>query len=190
MIPNVTVPEGTRGDWTVERFEIPDNVFRLHYRERAPLPGTYTRLKHAKQGLVMSDTSAEKRDHMAFVRHAHAHCLMNGLGLGMCLGAILLKENVTKVTVVEIDKDLIDLVGPHYDDPRVEIVHADAFTYKSGRDLVYGAVWHDIWPDLCLDNLPQMHTLTRRYARRAAWQGSWGREWLERQRERERMREW
>jgi hypothetical protein len=37
----------------------------------------------------------------------------------------------------------------------------------------YGAVWHDIWDNLSVDNLPQMTALKRKYGRRARWQGCW-----------------
>lgn len=110
MIEAVTVPEGERGDWKVERFTIEANSPGTMYfalRGRAIHPGTYSRLKHRKRGVVMSDTPAERRDHMGFVWKAKGHVLINGLGIGMCLAAALKKPEVTKATVVEIDPDEI-----------------------------------------------------------------------------------
>ena len=51
---------------------------------------------------------------------------------------------------------------------------------------------HDIWDDICLDNLETMATLHRKYGRRCDWQGSWKRDWLKYQqrREREQDRMW
>jgi len=185
LIPSVAVPPGTRGPWTVERFVVEKEPLQVKFGARAVRPGTYTRLSHAERGVVMSDTPAEKRDHACFVHEARGHVLINGLGLGMCLGAVLAKPEVTKVTVVEADADVIALVGPAYaGDPRVEIVHCDAHAYQPPKGVRYGAVWHDIWDEICSDNLPEMTRLHRKYGRRADWQGSWARPLCELQRDR------
>lgn len=178
MIPQVSVPEGTKGPWTIKRFTVDAEPsianLRLAMDGRGVAPGTYTKLVHAQRGIVMSDTTAEKRDHIGFVRAARGHVLINGLGIGMCLAAVLAKDTVTQVTVVEIDADVIALVADHYaTDPRVGIVHSSAFDYQPPKGVRYGAVWHDIWDSICADNLPEMTRLHRKYGRRADWQGSW-----------------
>ena len=184
FLQKVTIPEGQRGLWRVERFEI-DKMHAamslFSYRARAPQPGTYTRLLRG-QHCVMSDTDAEMRDHRYAVYKATGHVLLNGLGIGMVLAACLRKPEVTKATVIEIDADVIALVGPHYTDARVEIVCADALTYQPPKAVRYGMVWHDIWSNICSDNLPQMKALHRKYGRRADWQGSWCRYECERRR--------
>lgn len=180
MIEDVTLPEGSAGPWKIERFTVSKedamwSSFRSSSR-RIP-PGTYTRLTHQHRGVVMSDTPAERRDHIFFVQQARGHVLINGLGLGMCLAAVLRKPEVERVTVIEIDADIIALVGPHFTgDPRVQIVHADAMEWHPPAGVRYGAVWHDIWDAICSDNLPEMARLHRRYGRKADWQDSWGKE--------------
>ena len=171
LIPKVTVPEGECGAWKVRRVEVEDSIV-ARFRERHFVPGTYTHLTRNGK-LVMSDTPAERRDHLAFVRAATGDVLISGLGLGMCLAACLRKPDVTSITVIEIDPDVIALVGPHYNDPRVTIINADAMAWKPEKGKTFGAVWHDIWDDICTDNLPQMSTLNRRYARKARWKGCW-----------------
>jgi hypothetical protein len=180
-LPHVDLPEGSCGPWSVERFTIVENSPGLAYfaiKGRRLPPGKYTRLMHENRGCVMSDTPAEQWDHYSFIRQAKGHVLMNGLGIGMALNAILKEEAsnspVEKVTVVEIDRDVIDLVGPHYlQDERVEIVHSSAFDYQPPKGVRYGAVWHDIWDAITGDNLDEMATLHRKYGRRSDWQGSW-----------------
>ena len=72
---------------------------------------------------------------------------------------------------------MIDLVGPSFShDDRVNIICADAFEWRPPKGVRYNAVWHDIWDDICTDNLPEMTRLHRKYGRRADWQGSWCRE--------------
>jgi hypothetical protein len=180
----VEIPEGTRGEWAVQQFKITkrDALYSMFsYRERHPTPGTYTRLVRGGT-VVMSDTPAEIRDLLPIVWNAKGHVLLNGLGLGVALSKCLESDKVTRVTVVEKSDDVILLVGPHFKDPRVRIVPADAFEYKPPKGVRYGAVWHDIWDSICADNLPEMTRLHRKYGRVADWQGSWCRDQCERQR--------
>jgi hypothetical protein len=180
-IPKVDVPEGNSGPWSVKRFTVVPNargLFSFALKGRPIPPGEYTQLIHERRGCVMSDTPAEMSDHYDFVQQAKGNVLLNGLGIGMALNAILKNKNegrqVERITVVEIDRDVIDLVGPHYGvDPRVEIVHASAFDYQPPKNMRYHAVWHDIWDFICPDNLVEMAALHRKYGRRTDWQGSW-----------------
>lgn len=180
-IPKVDVPEGKSGPWSVERFIVTPNS-RSHFgfamKSRPIAPGEYTQLIHDSRGCVMSDTPAEMIDHYDFVQRAQGNVLINGLGIGMALNAILKSKReaspIEMVTVVEIDHDVINLVGPHYaGDPRVEIVHCSAFDYRPPKNTRYNAVWHDIWDSICSDNLSEMATLHRKYGKRTDWQGSW-----------------
>lgn len=187
LIPKVDVPEGAAGKWSVERFTVSKeearfanlrSMFSPGGAARAILPGTYTKLSY-RDSIVMSDTPAEMRDHVSPVIEAKGHCLVNGLGIGMVANAMLLKKEVTKVTVVEIDSDVINLVAPHYLEKfpdRFEFVQADALTWKPPKGIRYGAVWHDIWPNICSDNLESMKVLHKKYGRRTDWQGSWCRD--------------
>lgn len=136
------------------------------------LPGVYKKLI-LNGALVMSDTPKEFRDHFEFLRRATGNVLINGLGMGCCLNVVLNKPEVKKITVIEKDKGLIDVVSPYFKD--VEIINADAFEWTPSKRVRYDAVWHDIWNDICVDNLPAMHRLHRKYGRRADWQGSWSR---------------
>lgn len=178
MIPKVTVPEGTCGPWTVKRFSTVEistaQKLRFEMAGRGIAEGDYTQLLHRTRGVVMSDTPAERRDHLDFVWNATGQVLIAGLGLGMCLQAILLKLYVTEVTVIEIDPDLIELVGSHYTDRRVKIVHDDIFEWKPPSGVRYGACWFDVWDTMCGDNVPQMHRLHRRFVNKCDWYGSWG----------------
>lgn len=169
----VTLPDMEKGAWKIERFTVDHIDFHSAMRGRdVPVGKTFTKL--TQNGcLVMSDTPAEQRDHWEAVMRAKGSCLLNGLGIGMVLKNILLKPAVTDVTVVEISQDLIDLVAPHYTDPRVTFVCADAFAYKPPKGKRYQMVWHDLWDNICADNLEDMEKLHRKYGRRTDWQGSW-----------------
>lgn len=194
MIGQVTLPEGTSGNWRIERFTISkeDTMLALFgYGSRAPRPGTYTRLMRGGQ-IVMSDTPAEMHDHYEPVRRARGRVLINGLGLGMVLQACLEKSEVEHVVVVELSEDVISLVAPHYQErygDRLTIVNADAYTWKP-VDARYAVAWHDIWDDLCVDNLEGMARLKRKYARRVDWQGCWAQAEVRAYRDRNRRSGW
>jgi hypothetical protein len=182
----VDVPEGRSGAWIVERFTVDESGSAWSFitgKGRGVSPGTYTRLKRdGSFDVTMSDTPDEYRDHLEAIRMAKGHVLLNGLGLGCVLQCCAEKPEVTKITVIERSEDVIALVAPHYREKygnKIEIIHADAMEYKPPKGVRYGAVWHDIWDNMCEDNLPQMHTLHRKYGRRTDWQGSWGRSLIE-----------
>jgi len=181
LLEKVRIPEAQRGIWRVERFKTDElGAFMYAIKGRGmPAGEEFTRLMRGNT-LVMSDTPAEMRDHYEAVRNARGSCLVNGLGIGMVLKAILKKPEVTDVTVVELSQEVLDMVAPHYQDPRVTFVHADAMEFKPPAGKRFQMVWHDIWDDICADNLPQMHKLHRKYGRCADWQGSWCRHQSER----------
>jgi hypothetical protein len=195
----VTIPDGKKGDWSVETFIITkkdadfENIRGMFSSGPSPyyIPGTYKRLMK-KGKVIMSNTPDEIGDHLHFIYEAKGDVLINGLGLGVCLKAILAKPEVRSVVVIEKEQDVIDLVGVHFDDPRLKIICADALEYKPPPNTKYDYVWHDIWDCICLDNLEMMGTLHRKYGRRARWQDSWKRDWLkyEQRRERERSFIW
>jgi hypothetical protein len=180
IIESVSLPEGQIGKWTVKRFTVSEQdakftALRAAFKGRGYVPaGTYTQLHCQGRGIVMSDTPDERRDHYEAVRRAEGHVLINGLGIGMVLAAVLKKLEVSKVTVVELDPDVVALVGPTYTiDSRVHIVTASAYDYQPPKGERYGAVWHDIWDHICGDNLEGMTKLKRKYGRRTDWQGCW-----------------
>lgn len=182
------VPEGAIGPWRVERFTVRAQstekaiddlraMFSAGGFGRTVDPGDYTRLMCGRS-LWMSDTRDEYRDHIGLDARARGRVLLNGLGLGCAARMCLMKPDVERVTAVEIQPDVIDLVAPTLAaefGERFEVIKGDAMTWKPPVGVRYGAVWHDIWEGICSDNLRQMGTLTRRYARRADWQGSWAR---------------
>ncbi len=192
------IPEGEFGSWKIERFKVEeDSIGRLHYAlDGRDVPaGTYTRLvrRRTENGtgdvmpwdtLVMSDTPAEFNDHLSFwgaVRMAGGSVLIHGLGLG-CAVRMALQAGAEHVTVVELDQDLIDHVGPHVDpdgDDRVLIIQGDAYAYRHPAGSRWSCVWHDIWDTLCVDNIPEMTKLHRKFGGRCNWQGSWSRQYLE-----------
>lgn len=186
---DIQITDGRMNNWSVETFEITESEARLEttraifsHSSRPIRAGKYKRLMRGSV-VVMSNTPAEISDHRKFILIAKSskRVLINGLGLGVALSEILKSDAVESVTVIEKAESVIALCGAAYSsDPRVKIIHADAFEWNPPKGARYDAVWHDIWDYICADNLPEMHKLHRKYGHRADWQGSWCRRLCER----------
>jgi hypothetical protein len=212
----VDLPEGQVGRWAIERFTVREGVrlqpYYLVYGRDCP-PGTYTGLVRYEDGSpeigetmdgatylggheVMTDLPGEIEDHadvMEAIRTRGGRILIHGLGLGLIVKFALAQPNVTRVDVVELNQDVIDLVAHHYDrDERLQIHYGNAFTYEWPDDAHWTVAWHDIWDNYLLVNLGEMEFLRQRFAGRADWQGFWSRDYLltvnERKHSRERTR--
>lgn len=137
-------------------------------------PGEYVRLG-IRGELVMSDTPMERRTHaMFYAAYARGDVLIGGLGLGMIALAVARKPGVASLTVVESNPDVIALVGPSIRSRapkgvRLTIEEGDVFTWSpptvNKRYRRYDAIWLDIWPDVCGDDLAEHRRLRRRYRR-------------------------
>lgn len=193
LVP-VKVPDGISGPWEVYTYTVSkadEDFGRLRAmfssaRGRFVPAGTYKGLRRGG-GLIMSNTPDEIRDCYEFFRQARGRVLINGLGLGIVLDVILHKLDdfkslskewaVKEVFVIEKSEDVLHLVGPTFlKDKRVHLIHDDAFTFKAPSVPYFDAVWHDIWDNICAENLEGMHKLHRKYGRKTKWQGSWCRE--------------
>lgn len=194
----VTVPEGISGDYKVKRFTVTEEAAKATSlrsifqggRGYVP-PGVYTEIQQCGV-LWMSDTPDELRDHSYFVWKAGkvgGDILITGLGLGAVVHNLIAKPTVSSITVIEVSSDVIKLVAPHYEKaPRVQVIEADAFTWKPEKGCRFDAIWHDIWPNLSSANLAEMTRLARRYGRwlkPGGYQDCWGKELC-----RQRRRQW
>lgn len=179
-IMTVDLPECEQDGLSIEKFTVERSSFaNFRLGARATRPGTYTGLK-LNGRLWMSDTDAEKSDHMPALRQMVSwqakRVLINGLGLGMVLKAALALDHIEHIDVVEIDERVINLVGAHYaKDSRVHLHHADAYeqTSRWPAGTRWDVAWSDIWPDASTDNLASMVKLRRSYGRRTEWHDCW-----------------
>lgn len=148
--------------------------------------------------LWMSDTHDEQRDHISALGHARGSVLVGGLGLGMVTLAMALKEEVRQVTVLETNPDVIALVEPYLhaalagmglDPGRIRVIQADVLTWKPPKDVLFDAIWMDIWANLCVDDLKAHARLARKFSRKKTaegWFGCWAHHLLHRYKQAER----
>lgn len=150
------------------------------------IPGEYVKLIDKKanifENLVMSDTQMERATNLDLYNKANGHVLIGGLGIGMILLAIQDKPEVTKITVVEKYKEVIDLVGSQLPlNEKVEIVHSDIFEYKPKRGSRFDTIYMDIWNTVSAKFWSEHMELSRKFNRRKnkvnpdSWSSSWRR---------------
>jgi len=207
LVHQVSIPCGTQGAWTLDKFtldrrrnnsassaerKVIDQAIGLV--DRSIPAGTYSRIwKREPSGravTVMTDTPAEIREHLPIIDQAHGRCLVNGLGLGMVAAALLAKESVDCVVVIEQSPDVIALVAPtlfeRFGRKRLQVLNGDAFTCdlwmgyfaQDGRTApqehpMWDFAWHDIWDDITDLNIAEMEKLRQRFATTARWQECW-----------------
>ncbi len=94
----------------VEHFDC-DYCF-VRDRGGSPPPGRRCARLIVYDEVVMTDSADERYSNLEVVRNAHGRVLLGGLGLGMILHPIAAKPQVTSVTVLEVNRDVIELVGP------------------------------------------------------------------------------
>lgn len=128
----------------------PEGIYVKLLRRSAAIEGNRA---ESEWEVLMSDTKNEIEDCNAALEHAHGRVLVHGLGLGCIIAALLEKSDVEHIDVVEIDEDLIRLVGPYYNDPRVTIHCGDCVTYPWPENVRWDYIWHDIWATISSDNL-------------------------------------
>lgn len=175
------VKPGKLGLAEVAHFEVTDfeSKFSALRGEYVPA-GKYARLSVAGC-LMMTDTAMERGSNQEAVWSARGRVLIAGLGIGMILHPILSKTEVARVTVIEKYQDVIDLVAPTIQSPKLSIACADAFEFVPEAGTHYDTIYFDIWPDISVDNLDEMTRLHRRFRKFLApggWMQSWQRDCL------------
>lgn len=150
--------------------------FKTYFNLR---PGKYTYLMEADDA-IMSDTPTEIFTNVEFVSHAHGDVLIAGLGLGVMLKMLQEMPEVHSVTVIEKNREVIDLVADQLKLPEnFKIIEADIFHYTPEKK--FDVIYFDIWSDLSADQFSEMEILEGRFKPflnegPENWIGSWRQE--------------
>jgi hypothetical protein len=179
------IPEGKCGTAEIQHVEVSKEASQFtmlramqHPGAFVP-PGIYVHLL-IKGRLYMSDTRNERITNYEVIRKATGDVLIAGLGIGMILADILAKPEVTSVTVVEINPDVVALVGDAVKampgGEKLTVVTEDIFKYKPAKDQKYDVIYFDIWADQSGDERKEVTRLHRRGAwwrKPGGWMASW-----------------
>jgi hypothetical protein len=180
-VPESLKPQ-TFGLWTIRRFSVNDHpagvrladAFLIGFKSYTLLHHWTMATLHTHYGeIVMEDSVRELRKHLPIWMNAKGRVLITGLGLGCVVRGLLANREVDKITVVEIDPQIIRVIGREFrNNKRVEIVQADAFKISFPEKFDYA--WHDIW-DEGPRHISTLHSkLLIRFSGQCAVQGAWG----------------
>lgn len=142
----------------------PDDLTRMFARfDGQPLNAeTYTRL-FINGTLWMTDAEFECWTNQRVVDWAEGDVLIAGLGIGLVLRPMLGSAKVNSVTVIERSADVIALIGPYCQHPKLTIIEADAHTWEPPKKS-YNLIYFDIWADVPNeDNKEEIKMLKKRY---------------------------
>ena len=163
-------PDIKTDKWHLHCAKLSQPKHAIDMMRNGTIPSEYlvlTRLGE-NRACVMSDTPMEKYTNQYFLDEAYGDILIVGLGIGMLLPALLEKsfaslfdddmKPITSVTIVEKDKDLIELMRPLiekyvFEDgertfDKFEIIEGDAYTFaKENGDKHFDWAYIDIWDE-------------------------------------------
>jgi len=208
-IPCCSVPPTGVGAWRIEKRWVDqtaadqgnshDQLLHMGFR-RLPLgPGLFTVLRHFNK-LVMSDHLEHRLELCEPYLHAHGRVLLNGLGMGLLLDAILGTRAFvrfgTSILVTEIAPEVIQMVAEpllvkHFGSFRRRYrtegpsVYAEKFGLRAEvicTDATkipilghFDMIWHDIWTDYRPENFDEMRMMLRRWRHKVSgFHGCWG----------------
>lgn len=172
-----TLAEQDFGLWAIMRQDLSLQPIARYIAGRSVLTVLYqwteATIHHGVGHIVMEDSRRELNRHLPMFFAAHGRVLITGLGLGCVVRGLLIKPEVEHIDVIEIDADIIRVVGPEFaDNPRVTIHHDDALKWPIG-DRIWDVAWHDICtPDDV--GLQGLHgKLLKRFWPHCQRQGAW-----------------
>jgi len=146
------------------------HIFRMY-------EGDYIKL-YVNNELMMSDTTMERISNQEFIKNAKGRVLVAGLGLGLILRPILCNTDVTEIIVIEKYPDVISLVEPKYQNPKLKIIEADIFDYDMPKDEKFDCIYFDIWPKISIDNLLEIRKLHYKYRKNKRTKESYMESWM------------
>lgn len=161
-VGNLNIPEGERGTFRVQHHMVPANrniplVSDWQRRmkiieEKPPLvfdkPTRWHVLKDKEGDVWMTDYPQEQyQSDVLLAPIQKGRVLVGGLGLGYVPSVLAKRPGIKHIDVIEIERDVIDLVAFHLPDPdcKITVVHADLFEFLERKNLNYDWAFYDIW---------------------------------------------
>ena len=177
-----SVASGTFGPWTIARIDAqgPAHLAWCGWpRYTALYRHSWASLHlHRPHGeIVMEDSRHQLCQHLPILQAARGRVLVTGLGLGCVVRALSANADVEHVDVIEVDRDIIEHVGPEWEgSARITLIEHDATTYPTGTTR-WAHAWHDLWCDPHVrggEPLEMLHAkVLQHFAGACASQGAW-----------------
>ncbi len=145
-IRKLTVPIGaTLQHYTSEsgmcicRFKTPYPTVQLHQIVQDG------RVLDVEDGVWMSDTPFEYETTKNAINNSKGDVLECGIGIGMFVHYASKRDQVKSITIVEQEKDVIDLVYPVVENKKTSVIKGDAIEFIKTTDRKFDFIHIDIW---------------------------------------------
>jgi hypothetical protein len=123
------------------------------------------KLKSKDGGLLMSDHPQEIFLAHEGLKAAHGVVLMGGLGLGYAATKLAQRKDISRIYVIEIDKEIIKLVKPHLG-PKITVINESIYTflrcYNYKVDYVFLDTWYQTGESTYWDTVFPLRILARK----------------------------
>jgi len=154
------------------------NIGEIH-KDKVHLGKKYLFLCHkGLQKTMMSNHESETITNQKFIDSAKGDVLIFGLGLGLIVFPLLKEIGINRITIVELDKGLIDMVSPiirFQDSSRiVKIINGNCFSWETQEK--FDTIYFDIWETIDEKAYMEMEILEKRYQKnlnQGGWIDSW-----------------
>jgi hypothetical protein len=145
------IPNGESGEYKIQQCTTTtgEDSWLNYAAYRNIASGNYTVL-YRKFGTswlnIMQDTEQEYEEHDWMMSRLSGDILIGGLGIGMINIPLLASSNITSVTIVEKEQDVIDLVWDDCaKDDRFTLVCDDIHTWTPPEGSSWDVGWFDTW---------------------------------------------
>lgn len=96
--------------------------------------------------VVPSEINTMKSD----IEKMHGDVLVLGCGIGYIEYLLSLKENVSTITIIELNNDILNIftkyILPQFNTNKIKVINKDALVYLKTTDLsIYDFIYSDIW---------------------------------------------
>jgi len=156
LLPKVPIYRtGKYGTWELNKQQIP--ILRGYFNGIQPFGENYI-LKKGKK-VWMSTTPMELESMAPYIEAAHGHVVVVGGGMGIYLTNVIAKPEVTEVTLIEKDEEVLDFLYKNEMSvtasgnlskewtTKLSIIHKDVFDIKNWSEEV-DFLYIDIWMTL------------------------------------------
>ena len=145
----VNIPEGISGNFEIAHYtsETTDNMWQTYLNMKNETHDSHiVLLKEGCSMPIMQDSEAEYNEHQWLWDNATGDILIGGLGIGMIHQSLIDNPNVTSITIIELEQDVVDLVWEHCaKDDSFTLVVDNFETWTPPEDSSFDTVWGDTW---------------------------------------------
>lgn len=148
--------KGTKkGNFQIKKLKIPKGTTQQFYNQengmcRCVFMTDYNsiQLRESKESIWMSDTPMEYETNYPAINIAKGDVLECGLGIGLFTYHASKRKQVKNITIVELEKDVIDLVYPVVENKKTNIINSDALNFLKSTNRKFDTIHIDLWGDI------------------------------------------